>query len=303
MTSPDLPGPLLLTGANSASGQHFLALLDAVSRAQVKPTDLLAPAGGIAADLTDPAAARALVEAVRPAAVLHLAGTAARDEATATAVNVTATRNLLDALVAAGRRVRFVFVSSAAVYGATPPEASPLPEETPLAPVGAYGRSKAEAEAAVRGAGDPVTATVLRPFNLVGPGLRDGLVPVDFARRVLAVKRGEAPPEIRVGNLSPVRDFVDVRDAARAYLAALAPEAPAGTWNVATGVGLSIADLLGELLAAAGVEARVVEDPALVRPVDAPHVTGDPAAIRRALGWSPGIPRDRSLADLLASLD
>jgi GDP-4-dehydro-6-deoxy-D-mannose reductase len=107
-----------------------------------------------------------------------------------------------------------------------------------------------------------------------------------------------------VGNLDAVRDFTDVRDVVRAYWALLeagtagAPR-PDSVYNVCTGRGVRLGDLLGRLVALAGVEVEIRQDPGRFRPADIPVLVGDPSRLRRATGWEPRLALDRTLGDLL----
>lgn len=89
-----------------------------------------------------------------------------------------------------------------------------------------------------------------------------------------------------VGNRSPVRDFLHVRDVVAAYISLCQRGTPGEAYNVASGTGWSVQQILERVLARAGVQATPVEDPALVRPVDVPVLIGDASKLRRATGWS-----------------
>ena len=196
-----------------------------------------------------------------------------------------------------------VVVSSAAVYGLTRPEESPVREDTPLRPATFYGASKAAAEqfALALHRRGLVRVAVARPFNLVGPGLRAGFAPSDFLAQALAIRAG-GPSEIRVGNLEPRRDFVDARDAARAYVALAGAGAAWGeAWNVASGHPVAIGDLLERVLRAAGAQARIVPDPPGCGRVEVMDQVGDPARLERLTGWRPRIALDESLRDMAAA--
>ena len=295
---------VLVTGACSFTGRHLLPLL--AGRAVVA-SDVAGAGPPDAeyrpADLTDRARARELVEAARPDLVFHLAGAGTPDADRCYAVNLGGTRNLLEACAARTTPPRVLVVSSAAVYGLTRPGESPVREETPLRPTTAYGASKAAAELLAlalhrRGL---VRVAVARPFNLVGPGLRAGFAPSDFMAQALAIRAG-GPPEIRVGNLEPRRDFVDARDAVRAYVALASADAPWGeAWNVASGRPVAIGDLLERVLRAAGVEARAVPDPARLGRVEVMDQVGDTARLERLTGWRPRLGLDESLRDMAAA--
>ena len=313
---------VLVTGAGSFSARHLLPLLASLAGApEVFATDARAagPRGmletvpdiipGAApvappfrpADLTDSSAARMLIEWARPDTVFHLAGVSATDAATCFAVNLGGTKHLLEACMGSAHVPAVLLVSSASVYGLTAPEESPVGERTPLRPLTPYGASKAAAElfALTLHRRGELNVAVARPFNLIGPGLRPGLAPSDFMAQALAIRAGRAAPEIRVGNLEPRRDFVDVRDAVRAYAAIVAQAGCFGeAWNVASGRPVSIRALLEAILAASGVQASIHEDAARLRPIEVMEQVGDVSALARATGWSATVPLEQSLRDM-----
>jgi GDP-4-dehydro-6-deoxy-D-mannose reductase len=104
---------------------------------------------------------------------------------------------------------------------------------------------------------------------------------------------------IRVGNLDAVRDFADVRDVVRAYWLLLERGEPGAAYNVCTGRGRSIRELLEILLAASSERVEVEVDPERLRPSDTPVQVGDPSRLLAATGWTPRIPIEQTLRDLL----
>jgi GDP-4-dehydro-6-deoxy-D-mannose reductase len=234
--------------------------------------------------------------------VVHLAGLASgaaarRDPGLAWEVNAAGTARLLDAL-AASPRVRVLVVSSGEVYGSG--EARPRSERDAPRPVSPYAASKLGAEVAaqetMRRTGLPVV--VARPFAHTGPGQDPAFVVPAFAARLAEAARAGAR-EVATGNLAPVRDLLDVRDVAAAYVRLLARGTPGETYNVASGDGLALAELFRRLAALTGAAAVPVPDPSLVRTADVPHLVGDATKLREATGWAPAIPIHQTLQDLV----
>jgi len=104
---------------------------------------------------------------------------------------------------------------------------------------------------------------------------------------------------IEVGNLSPARDFSDVRDVMAAYHLALTQGRPGDVFNICSGQAHTIQEVLDILLSnsTAAVEVRV--DPSRLRIVDRPLVVGSAARLHAATGWTPVIPLEQSLRDVL----
>lgn len=234
--------------------------------------------------------------------VVHLAGLAsaseaARDPGLAWVVNAAGTARLAHHLAAAGNPL-LLLVSTGEVYGAGPER--PRLETDPIAPRSAYAASKAAAELAVaevvrRGR---LRAIVARPFPHTGPGQSRTFAFPAFASRIREahhVRRRSVP----VGNLEPVRDLLDVRDVADAYLALLERGEVGTTYNVARGDGLSVGEVFRRLAAIIGADVIPETDPALMRAADIPHLVGDPARIIAATGWRPRHTLDETLRDLV----
>jgi len=256
------------------------------------------------ADLADPDALAAAVRDARPDAVVHLAGQAIpslaqRDAAATIQVNVVGTANVLAALEPFPG-THLVYASSADVYGV--PERVPVSEDAPLRPTNVYAASKAAAEALVREFGDhPDRPTVIfRPANTNGPRQHPGLAASAFAKQIAEAEAGLGPAVIKHGRLDAKRDFIDVRDVAAAYVAAIAltPERTE-TYNVGTGEAVSIERVLRTLVDLARIPVRAEVDPERVRGGDPTILALDASRFRERTGWAPSIPLERSLADLL----
>ncbi len=256
------------------------------------------------ATLADAESVRAGVDAADPDVVVHLAGQAitslAQADATGTvAVNVVGTATVLEA-VGQHPGTRLVYASSATVYAI--PEHPPATEETPLRPRNVYAATKAAAEVLVREFGDRGLnpAVILRPVNQIGPRQHPGLAASGFAKQIAEAEAGLAEAVIRHGSLDGARDFLDVRDMARAYVAAarLSP-ARTETYNVGTGIAVTIDTILRTLVGLARIPVRTELDPERVRPGDATEMAVDATRFRAATGWMPEVSLERSLADLL----
>jgi len=255
-------------------------------------------------DLLRPKEIGPVLEAVDPEVVFHLAaraGCGGDDEARRTfEVNVLGTANLFGALLEREKRVRVVHAGSSAQYGAVPPEDDPVTESAPQRPLGVYGWSKAASEAVAmshhgRGRIEVVAA---RAFNHTGPGEPARLVCSSFARQIAAIEAG-AEAVIHVGNLSPERDFADVRDIARGYLDLAEKGTPGSVTNLCSGRAVRIEDVLTMLLDRTEARIEVRADADRARPVELRRQAGSYAKAERDLGWAPRISLGDSLADLL----
>lgn len=292
---------ILITGAAGFLGRHLGRELKARSpAARIVRTDIVAGPGIVPCDLIDPAAARELVRRVRPTLVFHLAGTTRPlPPAQLWKAHVSATIGLFEALrrVPGGRPCSVVVSGSSAEYG---PVRGTATESTPPDPVTAYGRSKLCQSLAARSyAHLGFKVMTARIFNVSGPGIPDCLAPGTFSRQIAAIAAGPRRGRVLTGNLTARRDYVDVRDAARALVDIGKLGAGGETYNVCYGRTLSIGRLLDLLVAASGCRIDVVQDPRLIRRVDIPELAGSHAKLTRLSGWAPRIPVGESLADTL----
>jgi GDP-4-dehydro-6-deoxy-D-mannose reductase len=295
---------VLVTGADGFVGTHLVTAL----QGRGDPVDACGgPGGPRELDVTDPAAVDARIRESRPEAVIHLAGVSSvarshEKPAATVAVNVLGAANLLEALRRHFPRARVLLVGSGEVYGAVP-KGRPANESHPVRPLSPYAASKVAAEVLGRQMFDSYGLQVIlaRPFNHLGPGQAPGFVVPSLVRQLLTVADGRGAPVISVGDLSPVRDFSHVLDVIDGYLLLLSTGSPGETYNLCSGVGLSIRELLDELQRLLGTRAEVRVDPERLRPVEIPWLVGDPGRAE-ALGWRRRRGVQEALLELIDSL-
>ena len=290
---------ILITGARGFLAGPLIARLERRGRL-IKIGRSAAP-GVLRYDLSDPEEARALAAAARPDEVYHLAGTTrARDWDGMWRAHVSCTVNLLEALAARGAPVRVVIAGSSSEYGAAGGHRRPN-EDAPLEPVSTYGSSKhAQTLAALSFAHGPVAVVVARIFNVLGPGTPENLAPGAFAQQIAGIADGLRPPEVAVGDLTPRRDYVDVRDVASALEVLMRRGRSGECYNVGTGRSTPMSSVLRGLAKTAGVRVAERVDPARCRPSEVQDLAAGTRKLG-ALGWKPRIALERSLADTLAS--
>jgi GDP-4-dehydro-6-deoxy-D-mannose reductase len=304
-----MQNPVLVTGAAGFAGSHLVEQLgnscDVVAWARSHPPAEIAHlARWTKIDLLDRDRVRQEIRSIQPSAVYHCAGASHvgaswQNTAQPLANNALATHHLLDALRRARVDARVLVTGSATVYA---PSVAPLREEDLLAPNSPYAASKlAQEQLALREATESgLNVIVVRPFNHIGPRQRPDFAAPGFARQIALIERGELQPLIKVGNLDAERDISDVRDTIRGYTL-LMERGKAGTvYNVASGVGRSIRDILDALVGRARVPVTISVDAERLRPNDTPVIVGDATRLRADTGWTPLIPFDRTIDDLLA---
>lgn len=307
----------MLTGGAGYIGSHVARDLLASGRGVVVLDDLStghrdrvpADAAFVEASVLDTAAVAAALTTYDVTGVIHLAAKKAVGESVEQPLlyfreNGGGMVSLLQAMADAGTSC-IVYSSSAAVYG--DPPWSPISEDTPCAPLSPYGQTKLIGEWMVKdeAAARPLSWVVLRYFNVAGAGSPElgdtsvnNLIPMVFG----ALDRGEAPQVFGTDYPTPdgscIRDYIHVSDLSEAHVAAAAlceQGDAAAVFNVGTGEGASVlevmgtvSDIVGREVGAVAVERRAGDPPELVASVE---------RINAELGWS----ASRSLREMIAS--
>jgi GDP-4-dehydro-6-deoxy-D-mannose reductase len=286
-----LKGPILVTGAAGFVGGHVVA------RARERGLEALATTG----DLRDAAVATQAIAGASPAAVIHLAApprTGGGSRWGPLEDELRMAGNVIQTVGAHAPEAPVLIPGSAGQYGLGSAEA--LGEDAPTHPVSAYGAIKCALEMActadaLRGG---VRTIWTRSFNHIGPGQGlDAPVP-SWARQLVEIERAGSGT-LRTGALDVVRDFLDVRDVANAYLDLVASDA-AGVVNVGSGEGVTLSEIVERLVAGTRAEVTVERDPNLTRSVDPPVIVADVTRLHELTGWERHILLEQSITDVLA---
>ena len=299
---------ILITGVTGFVGRHLAAhaLSEgaevyglARSRSPVVPGVRM-----LFGDLLRPVSVRAAVLKAKPARIFHLAGIAwlplCEEQLKKTfATNVEGTRHVLEAALSLGTRPKVLVSGSAEEYGRSSKRRK-LRENSPMHPEIVYSRSKMLQE--LLGfyyfSQRRLPVVRARAFNHIGPGQSERYSASGFAKQAAAIALGRQEPEIRVGNLKAVRDYTDVRDVVRAYWLLLEKGKPGEAYNVASGKGRRVEEILRFYLDNASVTIKATVDPTRLRRPDLPYFIGDASKLRRATGWKPRIGFERTLSDI-----
>jgi GDP-4-dehydro-6-deoxy-D-mannose reductase len=260
----------------------------------------------VEADLRDYSSMHRALEETRPDFIFHLAAQSfvpsswsAPNDTIVT--NVTGQTNLFEAIRILKLDPTVQLACSSEEYGLVLPDEVPIKETNPLRPLSPYAVSKVAQDYLgyqyFMSYGLKVIRT--RGFNHTGPRRGQVFVTSNFCSQVAAIELGLQEPVIRVGNIEAIRDFTDVRDMVRAYWLAVTKGKPGEVYNIATGHGIRIREMLDRLLALSKVEVKVEVDPDRLRPSDVEILIGDSSKFRADTGWEPRIPFEQTLEDLL----
>ena len=261
----------------------------------------------IECDLRDLSSVNELVASSRPDFIIHLAAQSYvhaswHSPAETFNTNTISQVNLLEAVRAQGKAApRFLAIGSSEEYGLVHEDELPIKESNPLRPLSPYAVSKVTQDLMAYQYFKSYALPIVRAraFNHEGPRRGDVFVTSNFARQIAEIEAGGREPTILVGNLKAVRDYTDVRDIVRGYWLLLGRGEPGEVYNLCSGRGWAIQEILDFLLGESiNTSIRVREDPARLRPSDVPVLIGDCSRLT-ALGWKPRIPFEQTLRDLL----
>lgn len=305
---------ILVTGVTGFAGSHLAEALLARGGVELfglsrgRP-DGARPSSSIdlrLGDPTDVAGVEALLRAIQPEQIYHLAGYAHagrsfQEADAAWTGNLTVTRCLYEAVQRWGGRPRILFAGSGLIYGDAPGTGL-QDENTLLCPSSPYSASKAAADLVsyqvTRHPGLDVVRA--RPFNHIGPRQSTNYAVPNFARQIVAIERGQAAPVLETGQLGAQRDLTDVRDVTAAYLLLMERGRTGEAYNIASGQSQSMQVVLERLLALAGLQVEIRTRADLLRGNDPSVMRIDTGRLRRETGWTPRFSLDQSLADILA---
>ncbi len=298
----------LLTGASGFVGRHVLDVLQAQDEElahgenRVVVLGRRCPSGWpdadfVAADLQDPAGLRRAIGQIAPDFVVHTAGkTPPAPDDELYRANFWGTMHLLHALQPLRKPVRVVLLGSAAELGSVDSADLPVGENHPCDPRDAYGRSKWLATVGGLADRSDLEVLVARVFNPIGPGLPETQAFGRFAARLS--EPGPDPLPLSVGDLNSLRDFVDVRDVARATIALALHGRKRLVYHVGTGESHKVGDGLDLLIKLSGRAVQVEVDPSLENRRGPADSRADISRIVAHTGWRPRIAWQESLADL-----
>ncbi len=257
------------------------------------------------ADLRDASSVDSLVADIKPDWIFHLAAqsyvvSSWKVPSETITTNIVGTVNVFEAVRRAKYSPRILVACSSEEYGFVEPEEIPITEDNALRPLSPYGVSKVGQDLLsyqyFKSYGTDVVRT--RAFNHTGPRRGRVFVCSDFAIQIVEAQKG-LRPYVSVGNVEAVRDFADVRDVVRAYWLALERGEAGEVYNICTGEGYSIREVLDMLMAVSGADVEVQQDSKRLRPSDVPLLIGDNTKFSERTGWHPEIPFEQTLSDIL----
>lgn len=311
----------LITGFSGFVSRHFLNFLEASQiKADIAGLDVQAPDFEFEAyrhlhcsfhkvDLLERSGLEAIIRDFKPDYILHLASYSSvayswNFPANSFVNNTNIFLNLLESVRSAGCSCRILSVGSSEEYGNVSEVDLPLREDQPLRPLSPYAVARVSQEmlSTVYSTSFGMDIVMTRSFNHVGTGQKDVFVIPSFARQLIRLqKSGEAEKVLLTGDTEIVRDFIDVKDVVRAYYLLFKKGKRGGIYNICSGKGVSLNEVITVMADLLKMTIRIQRDPGLVRPNDNRVIIGDNSKILKDTGWKPETDLRSSLREILVS--
>jgi len=310
---------ILITGFTGFVSQHFLALLNEMEPgSSVLGIDKNKPDFNFSAfpelnisfeniDLLDREATEKILDYFKPEYILHLASVSSVAQSWHTPLesfvnNTTIFLNLVEQIRVKNRKCRILSVGSSEEFGEVTEAELPLTEEHPLKPLSPYAVARVSQEmlSKIYADGFALEIIMTRSFNHIGPGQKDLFVIASFAKQFVQLsKENITKNTITTGNLSIIRDFVDVRDVVKAYYLLLKKGKRGEVYNICSGNGIVLKDIVSSMAKILNLDVETVVNPDLIRPTENKKVVGSYQKLKTELGWEPEISIEKSLKDII----
>jgi len=311
---------ILITGINGFVAQHFLAFLATqqeeftvlgIGRSEPSfDSNQFAPLKIEFAkvDLLNREDVGGILQNFKPQYLLHLAsissvGHSWKNPNDSFVNNTNIFLNLVDQIRLLDIPCRILSIGSSEEYGNVNPAQLPLTEESPLNPISPYAVARVSQEMISKiyadGYGRDIIMT--RSFNHIGPGQKSVFVISSFAKQLVHIANDPTVSKIvTTGDLSIIRDFVDVRDVVKAYYLLLKNGKKGEVYNICSGTGVSLQQIMDKMCNILDISITLQQDKNLIRPNDNKIIIGSAAKIENDLGWSREISLDKSLTDIIS---
>ena len=309
---------VLITGIGGFVGSHFMEFflnknnieLHGIEHKGVKLPKILGLKNKIKSysecGITDFSKLKTTLKRIKPNYIIHLAAQSSPSKSwkapvDTVRVNIEGQVNLLEAIRSIKIDPKIIIAGSCEEYGLVKKSEIPIRETQPLRPLNTYAVSKVAQDFLgyqyYKSYGMKVIRT--RPFHHTGPRRPAHFVCSSFAKQIALIEKNKQKPIIRVGNLSAKRDFTDVRDMVSAYSLIMKKGIPGEVYNISSGSGIVIKEILDILLSFTDKIIKVEKDIKRFRPNDVPVFIGDSSKLKEISGWKPEIPIEKTLKDIL----
>lgn len=300
---------ILITGSEGFVGQHLWKELTD-NGYEVFGTDLATKKDNskyFSGDITKTEEIKNIIVSLKPDAIIHLAawsnpGTSFANPQKTFEINTIGTINLFEAVRALDNyHPRILAIGSSAEFGIVPKNKLPIAEETPLSANSPYGVSKIANWYVVCQYVSSYGFDIIypTPFNHTGPSQGLGFLAADISSQIVKIENGEQEPIVKTGDLSTLREILDVRDVVRAYRLLLEKGKTGERYLICTGKSTPVKEVVEMLLSFSSAKIKTSTDPSKIRPSDISEQRGNPDKLYQTTSWKPEIPLEKTLQDLL----
>ncbi|HMQ67467.1 MAG TPA: GDP-mannose 4,6-dehydratase [Ignavibacteria bacterium] len=308
----------LITGFSGFVGKNFTKYINDNSYdSSVLGIDILNPSFNInelqnvkvkfiRSDLRDREKISKIIYDFSPNYILHLASSSSVAESWKSPVssfqnNLNIFIDLLEDIRKIGINSRIISVGSSEEYGTVEVSRLPLKEDNKLNPTSPFGIARYSQELVGKLYSDVYGMDIVmtRSFNHIGPGQSDEFAISSFAKQIAEIKRNNQNEFLLAGDVSVIRDFIDVRDVVRAYRELFLKGKKGEVYNVCSGSGISLHNIIQIMSEILDIKIIICEDKKLKRPRENPVIIGSNEKIKSETGWENMIPLERSLKDIL----
>jgi len=258
-------------------------------------------------DLLDSIKLRKLIYLFQPNYIIHLAsyssvGLSWKNPSLSFKNNMNIFLNMMEIIREVSPKCRILSIGSSEEYGNVKEDKLPLKEEYSLNPVSPYAVARVSQEqlSKVYCDGYGLDVVMTRSFNHVGVGQKDIFVISSFVKQLVEIKKGiKKEQKLVTGDITIVRDFLDVRDVVDAYFRLLINGKKGEVYNVCSGIGVSLREVIEMICRILDIHVEIEIDPSRVRPNDNRVIVGSNEKLKKAMGWEPKIPLKESLKDII----
>jgi GDP-4-dehydro-6-deoxy-D-mannose reductase len=311
----------IITGASGFVARHFFNYLDSLQeKSEVLGIDVTIPSDVnsytysyiklrfVEMNLLDYSAFESAIISFQPTHILHLASFSSvskswNDPINSFINNTNIFLNLAEIIRNNKISCRILSIGSSEEYGDVSAECIPIKETVPMQPVSPYAIARVSQEMLsqcyVSSYGLDIILT--RSFNHIGPGQRDIFVVPSFAKQILEYIKAGNTEDIKLltGDLSIIRDFLDVRDVVKAYYLLLEKGIRGEIYNVCSGTGRSLKEIVDMFSNLLNIRVSVEIDKERIRPGDNKIIIGDNNKIKEHTSWQPEIPFIDTLREII----
>lgn len=312
----------LITGISGFVASHFVEFLDNLGDKNIEILGISSDElnhtehwvnnlknirfNSIKLNLMDTEKLKIAVSSFSPDYIVHLAafssvGSSWIDPSNAFVNNTNIFLNIAEIVRSQKINCRILSVGSSEIYGNVSQNMIPISEITPANPLSPYAIARVSQEMLSKCYADYYKCDIVitRSFNHIGPRQKDSFVISSFVKQALEAQENSKEILLKTGDLSIIRDFVDVRDVVRAYYFLLKNGISGEIYNICSGIGRSLSQVIEQIGEVLHTKIATQTDASRIRPNDNKIIVGDFSKLQKQTDWKPKISFKQSISDIV----